>query len=46
MKEITTDLDTWIKQPSTLVWTKTADEILDKLKRYLTIIQQTSGAAH
>ena len=50
VKELTTDLEAWVKtwneNPRPFVWTKTADEILAKLKRYLTIIQQTSGAAH
>ena len=50
VKELTTDLEAWVKtwneNPRPFVWTKTADEILAKLKRYLTIIRQTSGAAH
>ena len=50
VKEFTTDLEAWVKtwneNPRPFVWTKTADEILAKLKRYLTIIRQTSGAAH
>ena len=50
VKELTTDLEAWVntwnENPRPFVWTKTADEILNKLKRYLTIIQRTSGAAH
>ena len=50
VKELTTDLEAWVNtwndNPRPFIWTKTADEILEKLKRYLTIIQQTSGAAH
>ncbi len=50
VRELTTDLEAWVstwnENPRPYVWTKTADEILDKLKRYLTIIQQTSGAPH
>ena len=50
VKELTTDIEAWVntwnENPRPFVWTKTADEILDKLKRYLTIIQQTSGAPH
>jgi transposase len=49
VKELTTDLEAWVntwnENPRPFVWTKTADEILDKLKRYLTIIQQTSSEA-
>ena len=50
VKELTTDLETWVAtwndNPKPFVWTKTADQILDKLKRYLTEIQQTSDAGH
>jgi transposase len=50
VQELTTDLDAWVntwnENPRPFVWTKTADEILDKLKRYLTLIQQTSDAPH
>ena len=50
VKELTTDLETWVAtwndNPKPFVWTKTADQILDKLKRYLTDIQQTSDAGH
>lgn len=50
VKELTTDLEAWVntwnENPRPFVWTKTADEILDKLKRYLTIIQRTSDAPH
>ena len=38
--ELTTDLDTWIanwnQDPKPFIWHKTADQILDSLKKYLT----------
>jgi len=47
VKDLTADLNTWIAawndNPRPFVWHKTADEILDNLKRY---IQQISGAGH
>lgn len=50
VKELTADLESWTKawneNPKPFVWTKTADQILDKLKRYLTDIQQTSDSGH
>lgn len=50
VKELTADLESWVKawneNPKPFVWTKTADQILDKLKRYLTDIQQTSDSGH
>jgi transposase len=40
VKALTADLDAWVAgwndNPKPFVWTKTADEILDKLKKYLT----------
>ncbi len=50
VKELTADINTWVNtwndDPKPFVWTKTADQILNKLKRYLTDIQQTSDAGH
>jgi transposase len=34
-------IDTWNKNPRPYVWTKTADEILDSIKRYLERINQS-----
>jgi hypothetical protein len=36
-------IDTWNQQPRPFVWTKTADEILDKITRYL---QPISNSGH
>jgi transposase len=36
-------IDTWNEQPRPFVWTKTADEILDKIARYL---QPISNSGH
>jgi transposase len=40
IKELTTDLEAWVEtwneDPKPFVWHKTADQILDSLKRYLT----------
>ena len=36
-------LDTWNEDPRPFVWTKTADEILEKLAGYL---QRISGSGH
>jgi transposase len=42
IKELTTDLDAWVAawndNPKPFVWHKTADQILDSLKKYLTNI--------
>lgn len=42
IKELTTDLDAWVAtwndDPKPFVWHKTADQILDSLKKYLTNI--------
>ena len=47
VKDLTADLDVWIAtwndNPRPFVWHKTADEILDNLKRYM---QRISGAGH
>jgi hypothetical protein len=36
-------IDTWNENPRPYVWTKTADQILDAIKRYC---QRTNPAAH
>ena len=41
--DLTTWIDTWNSNPKPFVWTKTAEEILDSLTRYL---QRISGAGH
>ena len=47
MQSLEKDLRAWIKDwnedPKPFVWTKTAEEILDSLARY---IQRISGAGH
>ncbi len=38
--DINTWVDNWNTNPTPYIWTKTADEILDKLGRYCTAITQ------
>jgi transposase len=40
--EIRDWIDTWNENPRAYVWTKTADEILDSIKRYLERLPQTN----
>jgi transposase len=42
-KDLRAWIKTWNQEPKPFVWTKTAEEILDSLARY---IQRTSGAGH
>ncbi|HEX3832164.1 MAG TPA: IS630 family transposase, partial [Solirubrobacteraceae bacterium] len=35
-------IDTWNENPRPYVWTKTADEILDSIKRYCQRINRTA----
>jgi len=39
--DITAWVDTWNDDPKPFVWTKTADEILDRLARYCTAVTET-----